>query len=417
MKGERTLYYSAGELIYYNLSSGRISWDGMKIIENGAILVEGEKILDMGEADEFLNKLNLLKARGVDLGERVITAGLIDAHTHPVFNDTREEEFELCNSGMSYAEIAAAGGGIQSSVRSFRSATRERLLDLLLSRLDTFLSFGTTTIEAKSGYGLSLEDEIKSLELLKTAGKLHPVDIVPTFLGAHHIPEEYSRDREVYISLIIDRMLPEIAERKLARFCDVFCEEGVFTVEESRRILQAAKKLGFGLKIHADEFSPSGGSELAAQLEAVSADHLIEISDEGIDEISRKGVIPVLLPGTSFFLGLDSYAPGARFLEKNVIFAIATDFNPGTCMTESMPLVMTIACIKFGLTALQAIQASTINAASATGMERSRGNIWPGYTADFVVWNVENHKQIPYHFGVNHVKAVIKGGKLVWGEL
>jgi len=273
------------------------------------------------------------------------------------------------------------------------------------------LSYGTTTIEAKSGYGLSLEDEIKMLEVIKELNKIHPIDLIPTFLGAHEIPQEYKNNREEYIKLLTEKMIPEVARRKLAVFCDVFCEKGVFDIEESREILKAAKDHGFKLKLHADQLSALGGSKLAAELGAISADHLEFIDDDGIEMMKEAGVIGVLLPGACFGLGITEYPPARKMIERGLPVALATDFNPGSSMTESVPMILSLACVMMRMIPAEAIVASTINSAYAVDKGNEVGNIEAGKKADMVIWNVQNYKEIPYHFGVNLVDQVVKDGK------
>jgi len=281
-------------------------------------------------------------------------------------------------------------------------------------RLDDFLQFGTTTIEAKSGYGLSPESELMSLRLLKELGENHPLDIVRTFLGAHEYPDEYRDDHEAYIDLIIEKMLPVIARDDLAEFCDVFCEEGVFSVKETRLVLEAAKFLGLGLRLHTEEFKPIGGVQLAAKLGAVSADHLTAITDEGIEALVEGNIIPILLPATTFFLGSDNYAPGRKMWDRGLPVALATDFNPGSSMTQSMPLVISIACLKLKLTPLEALQAATYHAAKSLLLDDRCGSLEKGKQADFVIWRFDRYQGIPYFLAYPSVQSVWKKGIRVW---
>jgi len=297
-----------------------------------------------------------------------------------------------------------------------READEDMLVADALPHLKTMLEHGTTTVEAKSGYGLSLKDEIKSLRAIKRLDEMQPINIVATFLGAHEIPDEYRDNREKYIELILNEMIPAVAEEGLAEFCDVFTEEGVFTVDESEVILRAAADAGLGLKLHAEEFEPIGGAQLAGKLSAVSADHLVAIDDEGIESLRSAGVTPVLLPGTTFFLGSDVYAPARKMIEKGLKPALATDFNPGSSMTESLQIILTLACVKLKLTPLEAFEGVTLNAAKALNRESSVGSIAAGMNADLVIWNALNHKQVPYHYGVNNVSSVIIAGKTVYSS-
>jgi len=383
------------------------------IIEDGAVVVIGDKIVAVGTTKEVLEQFKTDKqTKVIDAQDKVVLPGFIDCHTHPVFVGTREEEFDMRIRGKTYQEIASSGGGIKSSVRALRSKSKEELIQLALPRLDRMLSYGTTTIEAKSGYGLSLEDEIKMLEVIQELNRIHPIDLIPTFLGAHEVPEEYKNRKKEYIKLLIEKMIPEVAKRKLAVFCDVFCEKGIFDIEESREILTVAKKYGFKLKLHADQLSPLGGSKLAAELGAISADHLEFIDDEGIQMMKKAGVIGVLLPGACFGLGVKEYPPARKMIDAGMSIALATDFNPGSSMTESMPIILSLACLMMKMTPAEAITASTINSAYAVDKAKEVGSIEVGKKADMVIWNVQSYKEIPYHFGVNLVGQVIKDGKI-----
>jgi imidazolonepropionase len=387
--------------------------EDLGIIEDGAVAVSENKIVAMGKNQDVLDQVKIgKKTKVIDAKDKVVLPGFVDCHTHPVFASTREEEFEMRIRGKTYQEIAESGGGIKSSVKNLRSKTKEELIELALPRLDIMLSYGTTTIEAKSGYGLSLEDEIKILEVIKELNKIHPIDLIPTFLGAHEIPEEYKSNRKEYIKSIIEKMIPEVAKRKLAVFCDIFCEKRVFNIEESREILKAAKNHGFKLKLHADQLSALGGSKLAAELGAISADHLEFIDDDGIEKMKEAGVIGVLLPGACFGLGLREYPPARKMIEKGLPVALATDFNPGSSMTESMPMILSLACLMMRMTPAEVIAASTINSAYGVDKGNEIGSIEVGKKADIVIWNVRNYKEIPYHFGVNLVEQVTKDGKV-----
>jgi len=352
----------------------------------------------------------------IDAGGGLVTPGFVDAHTHPVFNETRELEFEMRVMGKSYQEIAAAGGGIRASVRSLQSVKYPDLKSKVKQRLVDFLSYGTTTIEAKSGYGLTTAGELLSLQLLKELADDHPLDISRTFLGAHDYPDEYRHNHEAYLDLLVREMLPKVVDEGLAEFCDVFCEAGVFSVEESRRVLETAKSLGLGLRIHADEFKPIGGVQLAMELGAISADHLTVITDEGVDALVAGQIVPILLPATTFFLGSEQYAPARKMWDKGLPVAIATDFNPGSCMTQSMPLVITLACLKLHLAPLEALQAATINAARSLKVEQRLGSLESGKQADFVIWKFDRYQGIPYYLGYSAVKSVWKKGRNVYPE-
>ncbi len=376
-----------------------------------ALAIQGDRIIDIRAAEEIFSLYE--SDQILDWGNCLVMPGLIDPHTHPVFLATREDEFEMRNLGKSYVEIALAGGGIRSSVRSLRSATEDQLTDLVKERADGFLALGTTTIEAKSGYGLSTADEIKSLRAIHKANAEHALDFHPTFLGAHEIPDEYRDNREAYIQLLIDEMIPAVAKENLARFCDVFCEEHVFTVEESRRILAAAKNHGLQIRIHADEIESTGGAELAAEIGALSADHLGAISEQGIKDMRDAGVVATLLPGTSFFLNLAKRAPGRKIIDSGVAMALATDYNPGSCHTQSLFMIMTIACIHYGITAAEALTAVTVNAAHTLGLAHDRGQLKVGMRSDLIGIDAPNARFLPYQFGSNPVRHVVKDGRVV----
>lgn len=381
----------------------------VQVIEDAAVVIENERFTYIG-AENSLPSVQFditYDCRGC-----LATPGLIDSHTHPVFAASREREFHLRNTGVSYAEIAAKGGGIRSSVRALRQASKEQLVVLLKKRFDGFLRLGTTTIEAKSGYGLSLEDELKSLEVLREL-RNHPLEAAPTFLGAHEIPDEYRNRREEYIKLIIGEMIPAVVERSLAEFCDIFVEKNVYTIEEARRILTAAKNAGLKLRLHIDQLSSGGGAELAAELGAVSAEHLDFISDQGIDRMIEAGVIFTLLPGAVFFLGHDKYPPARKIIDQGGVIALATDFNPGSSMTRSLPMMMTLACVFMGMNADEVLAAVTLNAAQSLNRADRLGSIEAGKQADLVLWDAPSHHYIPYHYGENMVSAVFKKGEVV----
>ena len=357
----------------------------------------------------------------LDAGGGTITPGLIDPHTHLLFSGSREAEMLLRQRGADYLEILAAGGGILSTVAATRAATSEALLAHGRRWLDEMLGHGVTTVEAKSGYGLDLETEIRLIEVAFRLGNEGPVEVVPTYLGAHAVPLEY-RSRpdgtEAYVRSILDDQLPGVAAHGRARFCDVFCEEGVFSAEQSRRILAAAAGFGLAPRLHADELAPSGGAELAAELGAVSADHLATPSAAGIDALASaaaegRPVVATVLPSTTWFLMKDHGAPARTFIDRGIPVAIGTDFNPGTSPTASLPLAMTVACIELGMTADEALAAVTINAARAVGLEDEIGSLEPGKAADIVIWRVPTSTQIPYWPAANLVRTVIKRGRVV----
>ncbi|HKI06152.1 MAG TPA: imidazolonepropionase [Thermoanaerobaculia bacterium] len=339
--------------------------------------------------------------------------GFVDPHTHLPWAGSREEEFAARLSGRTYQEIAAAGGGILSTVAATRRASEEELAGNVLRRLDQMLAWGTTTAEAKSGYGLSHDGELKQLRAVRRASASHPVDLVATLMAAHEIPPEHRQDRGRYLDLICDEIVPATAEAGLARFCDVFCEEGVFTAAESRRVLEAGIRHGLAPRLHADEFVDSGGAELAAELGALSADHLIAVSPAGVEALAGSGVTAVLLPGTSFFLMKHRYAPARRLVEAGVPVALATDCNPGSSHTESMPMVVVLAVFELGLTIEESLTAATLNSACCLGLGTEIGSVEAGKRADLVLLDAPNLLHLVYHYGINPVAAVVKGGRVV----
>jgi imidazolonepropionase len=352
-------------------------------------------------------------AEVIDAAGKTVLPGFVDSHTHLIFAGSREDEFEQRLRGMSYQEIAAQGGGINATVRCVRQASKAELKDLARRRLQRLLRFGVTTAEVKSGYGLTLADEVKCLEAVADVSAEGPVELVPTFLGAHAVPPEYLGDRAGYLRLLGDDMLPAIARARLAEFCDVFCETGVFSVAESERLLKRAQGLGFRLKLHADELTPLGGAELAARLGAASADHLLCVTDAGIDALAESGTIATLLPGTAFFLGVP-YAPARRLIEHGVAVALASDCNPGTCPTENLPLVGAMACTQMKMLPAEAVTGLTLNAAAALGRADRLGSLEPGKQADLVIWDIPDYRHLFYHFGVYHAWRVIKRGRVVY---
>jgi imidazolonepropionase len=382
------------------------------IIDGGALLARDGVIVAVGAASEVEPQAGPGAIR-IDARKSVVMPGFVDAHTHPVFAGTREDEYEMRAAGLTYQEIAARGGGIRSTVRKTREASEDDLFEIALPRVRGLLEHGTTTIEAKSGYGLTLDDELKILRVIQRLNAQTPLELIPTFLGAHEIPDEYRGAREDYIHLVTDEMLPRVAAEGLARYCDVFCESHVFTVDESRRVLARAKELGLGVRLHAEQLSLSGGASLAAEFGAATADHLEWIDAEGIIALRRAGVIAVLLPGAVFNLGLTRYAPARAMIEAELPVALATDFNPGSSPTPSMQMILSIACTQMRLTPAEAIAAATINAAYSLGCGGRLGSLEPGKQADVVVFDCADYRQIPYLFGINHALVVIKSGRVI----
>ena len=387
--------------------------DGAVIIKEGVIEAAGksgdiEKQFQQTDADQ--SGFDIIDARG-----KAVLPGFIDSHTHLVFGGYRAEEFSWRLRGDSYMEIMQRGGGILNTVNATRKASAEELMQSGIKRLDSMLSFGVTTVEGKSGYGLDRETELKQLEVMAHLDQIHYVDVVPTFLGAHAVPEEYKNKDDAFIDFLTEDVMPTVADRKLAEFCDIFCEKGVFSVAQSRKLLTRAKDLGFKLKLHADEIAQLGGAELAAELGAVSADHLLQASDKGIADMAAAGVVATLLPATAFSLK-EPYANGRKMIDSNCAVALATDFNPGSCFSESIPLVFALATLYMNLSAEEALSALTINAAAALGRADQIGSIDAGKKGDLLILEFPSYHYIPYHIGVSIVEKVIKQGNLVFDK-
>ena len=372
-------------------------------LEHAWLLWEDDKIIDLGQgappsADQE-----------IDANGHLVTPGLVDPHTHLVFGGWREHELAMKLKGVPYLDILAAGGGILSTVRSTRAASKEQLISKTLPILERMLALGVTTCEAKSGYGLALEHEIKMLEAVKELGSLQPIELVSTFMAAHALPEEYKADREAYLDLVINTMIPQVAEKGLAEYCDVFCETGVFTADESRRVLLAGQQAGLASKCHSDEIDPIGGTEMAGSIGAVSCEHLIACTPSGIQAMAQGGVIACCLPATSFYLNA-GFAPARDMISAGVPVAFGSDFNPGSCPVHSLQVAMNIGCYKYRMTPEDSRTAVTLNAASAIGRAELVGTIEPGKQADFLIWDAPNLDYIFYRFGDNLVKSVFKKG-------
>jgi imidazolonepropionase len=385
----------------------------LAIIDRGALLVRNSQIQHVGTRDSVESLIDE-DCSVVDVGGRVILPGFVDAHTHPVFGGTRVDEFEERSRGATYQEIAARGGGIQSTVNETRAASVDELVEAGRRYADWFLRGGTTTVEAKSGYGLSLEDELKLLRAIKKLDEQTALRYVPTFLGAHSIPSEYKARRDDYVSLIIDEMLPRIATEKLAAYCDVFCENNVFTNDESWKILSAARCHGMGLRMHADQLSLSGGAKLAAELGTVTADHLEYTNTEGIAALKSANVQPVLLPGSVYALGSSRYPAAREMIEAGLAVILATDFNPGSSPTPSMSLIHSLAVTHMKMTPAEAITASTINAAYSLNLGNRIGSLEEGKIADVAIYDCDDYRELSYFFGVEHTWQVYASGQLVW---
>jgi imidazolonepropionase len=385
----------------------------LAIISDGAMLVRGECIEKVGTRREIEPSLDPA-CEVVDAGGRVVFPGFVDAHTHPVFAGTRADEFEERAAGATYQQIAARGGGIRSTVRATRAATFDELVKTGKRYAEWFLRGGTTTIEAKSGYGLSLEDEIKILHVIKRLDQETPLRYVATFLGAHDVPDEYRSQHDEYVALLIKEMLPRVTDEKLAEYCDVFCEEKVFTTDESWKILSAARCYGLGLRIHADQLSLSGGAKLAAELNTATADHLEHTDADGIAALKSAGVQPVLLPGSVYALGANRYPAAREMIDAGLAVVLATDFNPGSSPTPSIPMVLSLAATHLKMTPAESITATTINAAYSLERGDRLGSLESGKLADFVIHDSDDYREIAYFFGVEHAWQVYASGRLAF---
>jgi imidazolonepropionase len=383
------------------------------VVEGGAMLVRGGRVERAGTRAE-VEPLAGADAEVLDAGRRVLMPGFVDAHAHPVFAGNRADEFERRAEGASYQEIAAAGGGIRSTVRRTRAAAEDELFEAARRRERWFLGGGTTTVEAKSGYGLSVEDELKMLRVVRRLNEAGRLSYAPTFLGAHEVPDEFRGRRAEYVELVVGEMLPRVAAEGLAEFCDVFCEERVFTVGESRRILSAARSHGLGLRVHADQLSLSGGALLAAELGAKTADHLEHADARGAAALGAAGVQPVLLPGSVYALGSRRYPEARAMIEAGLAVVLATDFNPGSSPTPSMPMILSLAATHMRMTPAEAVTAATVNAAHSLGRGREVGTLEPGRRADFCLHDCGDYRELAYFFGVEHAHRVYVGGREVY---
>ena len=380
--------------------------DGVASFENTSILIENGKIAAIGEGQS---------ENAIDCGGKMVTCGFVDSHTHPVFLDNRDEEYAMRLAGATYEKIAEKGGGIVSSVEGVRNASEDELIDKVSQRMDRFIAGGTTTIEAKSGYGLDTESELKSLSVIHKVHKSHAIDLIPTFMGGHAFPQEFADDHDGYVNLICNEMIPAVAAQGIAVFNDVFCEEGYFTVAQSKRILETGKKYGLKPRLHADEFVDSGAAELAGEVGAISADHLMAVSADGINALVENNVIATLLPGTTFFLGKSTYAPARELINSGITLSLATDFNPGSCYIQSMPFIMTLACMHLGMTVEESFQAATYHGAKALDLEDKIGSIKVGKSADLIIWGISSLLDIPYYVSNHPIRYVMKNGEIVFG--
>lgn len=383
-----------------------IDSNGVKYIYDTSLLIEKDRIVAIGSGNG---------EKTIDCKGKLVTPGFVDSHTHPIFLDLRSDEHRLRLSGATYEEIAENGGGIVSSVESLRTATTDQLYEKSISRIERFISLGTTTIEAKSGYGLDTESELKSLKVIEKINNNHPIDIVPTFMGAHAFPKDFLENKEAFIKLICEEMIPAVHEQGIAKFIDVFCEEGYFSIDQSRKIIETGKSFGLKPRIHADEFNNFGASTLAGEIGSFSADHLMKIDNRGIKSLKENNVIATLLPGTTFFLNKSSYAPARKLIDSGVIVALATDFNPGSCHIQSMPFIITLAVMNMSMSIEEAFLGATINGAKALGLDSEIGTIEIGKKADIILWGISNLFEIPYYVTDHPIRAVIKNGEIVFG--
>ena len=379
----------------------------IRLLQDAYVLMTDGLITEVGTGDKTVPGAEVL-----DAGGALVTPGLVDAHTHLIFGGWRQNELGLKLHGASYLDILSMGGGILSTVNATRAATEKELYDKAKEALDEMLSLGITTVEAKSGYGLDMDTELKQLRVIRRLNEEHPMDLVPTFLGAHAVPKEYKEDRAGYIRLLCEEVIPAVAGEGLAEFCDVFCETGVFSAEESKAILEAGKKWGLIPKIHADEIDPIGGSQLTAEVGAISAEHLIVCPPEGIAAMAKAGTVACCLPATSFYLG-STFAPVRDMVNAGVPVAMATDFNPGSCPSLNMQFVINLGCLKYRLTPEEVLTAVTLNAAAAINRADSVGSLEPGKLGDLVIWNAPDLNYICYRMGSNLVKTVIKKGNIL----
>ncbi|HEY9687079.1 MAG TPA: imidazolonepropionase [Coleofasciculaceae cyanobacterium] len=402
-----TLIHNIGQLITID-SAQIIDNNPLGIIENGALVIEDGRIAWIGSTAD-INPADF--AETIDARGRVVMPGLIDSHTHTIFAGDRADEFEMRLQGKTYLEIAHAGGGILKTVDATRKASEQELYDLTRERLLRMLSLGVTTVEVKSGYGLDFATELKCLNVLRNLQTDSPVSIVPTYMGAHDIPPEYHARTDDYVELICNAQIPAIAQQGLAVFCDVFCEQGYFDVAQTRRILEAASAHGLKLKVHAEEFVNLGGAELAGEMGATSADHLLNISDAGIAALKAGGTVATLLPGTAFFLRLKEYAPVQRLLSAGVPVALGTDFNPGSCLIDDLQLIMQLACLQMNMQPVDVIRAVTLNAAKALDLQADRGSLAVGKRADMMILNASSYNALFYNVGRNLVSDVFVGGR------
>lgn len=414
MAGGNIIIKNAAQLVTCSGNEAKkgLQMGNLGIVENGAIVIEDGVITQVEKTDEVLKTVNVDEFKVIDAMGKAVLPGFVDSHTHFVFGGDRAEEFSWRLKGIDYMEIMERGGGILSTVKATRQETEEMLYEKGYERLTSMMSFGVTTVEGKSGYGLDIETELKQLRAMKKINEHHPMDVITTYMGAHAVPPEYKGQTGRMIEDIIKDVLPRVKKEGLAEFCDVFTEKNVFSIEQSRKLLVAAAVIGFKLKMHADEIVPLGGAELAAEVGAVSADHLLQVSEKGIKALADKNVVATLLPGTAFSLK-SSYAPARELINAGCAVALASDFNPGSCHTESIPLIIALATLYMGLTPEETVTALTLNGAAAIGREKVIGSLDVGKQGDVVILKDPSYHFLSYHIGVNTVEQVIKNGRLV----
>lgn len=382
------------------------------VIHDACVVIEGERISAVGSSKDVLSQYSINEYKEINCSGKAVLPGFIDSHTHFIFGGFRNKEFSMRLEGSSYMDIQNSGGGIASTVKSTRNASIDALIETGLKRADSMLSFGVTTVEGKSGYGLDSDTELKQLEAMKQINESHPIDVVSTFMGAHSVPVDYKGREIEYLEFLVSQVLPTVKKEKLAEFVDIFCEQGVFNIEQSEFYLTKAKEIGFELKLHADEIVQTGGAELSAKLNAISADHLLSSSKKGIKDMAKRGVISTLLPATAFTLK-EKFANARNMIESGCAVALATDFNPGSSFTNSIPLVIALAALNMEMNIREIVVALTINGACAINRQSDIGSIEKGKRADIIVLDYPTIDFLSYHTGINIVKTVIKNGKVV----
>ncbi|MBY0402817.1 MAG: imidazolonepropionase [Cyanobacteria bacterium] len=413
LKQQKTLVFINFEQLVSVSDDFSTSQNPLGVIANGVLVIENGKIAWLGNAEDWDNAFypdaTYIEGRG-----KILLPGFVDSHTHPVFAGNRADEFERRLEGVSYQEIAEQGGGIQKTVKATREASEETLFQKAQKHLMEMLSFGVTTVEAKSGYGLTWESELKSLQVIARLDKTLPMSVVPTFMGAHDIPVEFRGNPEAYLHELCEVQIPQVAQRNLAVFCDVFCEQGYFDIPQTRKILETARSHGLKLKVHAEEFCHLGGAELAGELNATSADHLLHISDPGMLALKQGGTVACLLPGTAYYLRIKDYAPARSLIAAGVPVALATDFNPGSCMCNNLQWMMSLACQQMNMTPAEVIRGVTLNGAMALDLHHDRGSLSVGKRGDVLVFDATSYNDLLYQFGVNHLESVYCQGQLVY---